>query len=315
MPRDEFELLGEAGRGGLATVWAARQKLLDRMVAIKVLRRGSDPDMHGAARFLREAQLYTQVKSPHVVELYDARVAHGQPYLILELVRGPDLGALLEQDALVVPRALKIAEDVANGLAAMHALGIVHRDVKPANVLVTPSGHAKLADLGLAKMVGDSELTVTGMGLGTMGYIAPEQALDARSVTFKADLYSVGATLYHAIAGQPPLRLRGERLASQIQELHSEVPRPLTSHTSDCPLAVDRFVQRLLAKNPLERPGTAEELAHALCALRRAHFRDWALAHDDGNTTSALHTSQLHATATAPRPRPDLARGGISGHK
>jgi serine/threonine protein kinase len=276
----EFEFLGEIGCGGVGRVWAARQLLLDRMVAVKELRPELrlGPDLH--KRFLREARLYCRVKSPYVVELYDMRVVGGRPYLIMELVGGSTARdrVKLKGGRLPVPEALKIAQDVAHALVAISEQGIVHRDVKPQNILLGPR-RAKLADFGIAKAQDASSLTGDSVrGLGTLPFAAPEQLGSAGApVDARTDLYGLGATLYALISGRAPFPTRrGEQdLLRTLERIHTQPPRPLRDLVPECPAAVDLFVRRLLAKEPSRRPRDAVQVVGRLEALREDLFPEW----------------------------------------
>ncbi|MCA9697174.1 MAG: protein kinase, partial [Myxococcales bacterium] len=194
LPREEFEILGEIGRGATGRVYAAHQKLLRRNVAIKVLRTEVDPDAESQARFVREGRVACMIDSPHVVEVFDLRLVGDRVYLVMELVNGVSAKDRVYGGPLPVPEALKVAEDVAFALEAAHRVGVVHRDIKPANILITPQGDAKLSDFGIAKELDSLEsLTSTGEGLGTLAYVSPEQATEAKTVDRRTDLYSLGA--------------------------------------------------------------------------------------------------------------------------
>jgi serine/threonine protein kinase len=265
LPADEFELLGELGRGATGRVYAARQKLLDRMVAIKVLHTecGDEPESRG--RFLREGRVCIKIASPFVVAVHDMRLVDRRAYLIMELVHGPSVKDRLQSGALGVGEGLRVAHDVARALEATHALGVVHRDVKPANILLVPDGHAKLSDFGIAKELDSLEsLTSTGDGLGTLAYVSPEQATDAKTVGPATDLYGLGATLYHMLAGQPPFTPRSVEV---LMEIIRTPPPLLLTRRPDCPPDLASFVHRLMAKDPAHRPATARFVAERLAEL------------------------------------------------
>ena len=195
------------------------------------------------------------------------RVTQARAYLVMELVDGPSaLNMLRNGGPLPLPQALWIAEQVAMALAAAHTIGIVHRDVKPANVLVSPEVHAKLTDFGIAKDVNSvGSLTASGTGLGTLAYVSPEQAVQASGVDHRADVYSLGATLYHLIGGQPPF---GSRVTGKIvREILEQPPRPLSSLRADCPGDVVDLVHQMLEKAPEARPASAEEVRASLHEL------------------------------------------------
>jgi serine/threonine-protein kinase len=270
VPREEFEVLRELGRGAAGIVLEARRRADGRPVALKVLAERVAPGSADHERFLREGRLAAGLRSPHIVEVLDLRVTpRGQAFLVMELVRGRSLEAALSASGpLAVPDALRVASHVASALVVASAAGVVHRDVKPANVLVTTDGGAKLADFGVARSLSATarSLTASGQGLGTMAYMAPEQVCEARHVDPRADLYGLGATLYHALAGRPPFS------PTTLEALYATVSAPapsLLAARPDCPAAVAGLVHGLLEKDPFERrPPSARQLVRALEALR-----------------------------------------------
>jgi hypothetical protein len=269
----DFALEGELGRGATGRVYAARRLSDGRRVAIKVLaeRVTTGHDLSEAqARFEREGQAAARLRSPFVVEVLERRVHDGRALLVMELVEGPSARDLVVQGGpLPLGRALGIAEDVARGLAIAAQAGIVHRDVKPANIIVGPDGRAKLCDFGMAKDLGGqvAALTRTGQGLGTMAYLPPEQVAGAKHVDPRADVYSLGATLYHLLAGRPPFE---PTTASSLDRILEAPPPPLAAARPDCPLEVVALVEAMLAKDPAGRPAPWS-LPRALEALRRRH--------------------------------------------
>ena len=255
IPADEFELERELGRGAAGRVYAARRRSDGRRVAIKVLAERvttGHEQSEAQQRFEREAAAVAKLRCPQVVELLERRIHDQRTLLIMELVEGPSARDLVQEGPLPLGRALAIAEDVARALAAAAQAGIVHRDVKPANILVGPSG-AKLCDFGLAKDL-DSQVTMltrTGQGLGTMAYLPPEQVDFAKHVDARADTYSLGATLYHLLAGRPPFE------PTDIESLDAIVdapPPPLAAARPEVPPGVVELVEAMLQKDPEARP-------------------------------------------------------------
>jgi serine/threonine protein kinase len=289
LPRDEFEILGEIGRGATGRVYAAHQKLLGRNVAIKVLRHDIDPDDESRARFMREGRVCVKVDSPFVVDVHDVRLADGRVYLIMELINGLSVKDRLFGGPMGIPEAIQIGEEVALGLAAAHNVGIIHRDIKPANILLTPEGRAKLGDFGIAKELDALEsLTATGEGLGTLAYVSPEQATEAKEVDFKTDIYSLGATLYHMIAGRPPFLPSSAKV---LLEILDEPAPSILIHRPDCPRPIAEAIAGMLAKDPLQRvPEQAPAVASLLRSLRRELYPnhqqhpEWTLS-DSGEGT------------------------------
>lgn len=278
LPRDEFEILGEIGRGATGRVYAARQKLLKRNVAVKVLK--TECDEEDRERFIREGSFMVKIQSPYVVEVYDVRLVGDRIYLVMELINGVSAKDRLYGGPMQVPEALKICEDVCYGLAAAHRVGVVHRDVKPANVLLTSQGSGKLSDFGIAKELDSMEsLTSTGEGLGTLAYVSPEQAQEAKAVTPATDIYSLGATLYHLIGGRPPFIPKSAKVLLSILD---EAPPSLQTLAADAPPGVVYLVHHMLEKAAADRPPTADEVASELRKLREEHYPTFLK--DLGNT-------------------------------
>jgi hypothetical protein len=261
-----IQILEELGRGGVGVVYRARDDLLEREIAVKVLRRELAADPGFAERFEREARLAAKVTHPNVVKLHRADQVSGLSFLVTELIPGGSLHDRLRTTGrLPWPEAVKTCAAVARGLAAVHLAGLIHRDVKPGNVLLK-GDVPKLGDFGLARRMTASissvVLTRAGDVVGTPEYMAPEQA-DGSSVGSPADVYALGATLYALIAGHPPFEGQG----FEVMKRHMlEAPRPLDEVVKGVPEAVSALVQRLLAKDPAMR-GQAETVAEELESL------------------------------------------------
>jgi serine/threonine protein kinase len=291
LPKEEFTLVAELGSGSYGRVWAAWQKLMDRMVAVKVLRitGAIDPESEEYQRFVREASLGCKIRSPYVVELYDFRLIKGTPCLIMELVQGPTLLDLINDGPLRFDKTLSIGMDVARALDAVSKVGIVHRDVKPANVLLDEHGTAKLADFGIAREAGGMDLTQTGLGLGSLPYVAPEQAENAKNVDSRTDVYSLGATMFHMLTGEPPYpaRARNRReLETILRRIASEPPTPVSALRPKCPAELSALIARMMAKRPKDRPqshlAACDEFQALLARLRPPREED-----DHGPPTEA----------------------------
>jgi hypothetical protein len=269
---DAIEVRYLVGKGASGSVWAGWQASLNRMVAIKILPQGVT-DEEEQQRFMREGQVVGRIHSPHVVSLYDFRIQNGRPYLLLELVSGLSAMERLREGPLPISDALEIGEHVARALVALQEQDVIHRDVKPSNILLSADGIAKLSDFGIAKdLHSDAGLTQKGTGLGTFSYMAPEQFEEARSVTAAADIYGLGATLYHLIAGRPAfIYSHGVNPTLLVREILTKSPPPLRDLRKDCPGEVADFVRRMLSKDPAARPGPAEFVETMLRKLRRYH--------------------------------------------
>jgi serine/threonine protein kinase len=272
LPREEFEVLGEIGRGATGRVYAARQRLLNRTVAVKVLRNEAQ-DHESLQRFLREGQVCCRIQSPYVVQVHDVRMAQGRIYMVMELINGPSAKDGLARGPLPIPDALRICEDVANALEAAHAAGAIHRDVKPANILLSPEGIAKLGDFGIAKdLDAVQSLTGSGEGLGTLAYVSPEQATEAKAVDPRTDIYGLGATLFHFLAGRPPFLPQNARV---LLEIIDDPPPPLAELRRDCPREVVLLVHEMLSKEPSDRPSPAALVARKLREIRERRYPDY----------------------------------------
>src|SRR5262245_37395429 len=253
------ELLGE---GGDALVYRARDHDLQRSVAVKVLRPELRADPTFVARFEREARSVARLNHRHIVPVYDYGEALGTYFLVMEHVTGGDLRARLRREApLPLNLATRLAVEVAEALGAAHAEGIVHRDVKPANILLTEEGHAKVTDFGIAKMLDVPARTATAALLGTPHYLAPEQASGA-PITPAADVYLVGLLLYELLSGQRPFE--GETFVQvALQHLHKPPPS-LVGLNPAVPPSLAGLVERALAKDPAVRFADGARLAVAL---------------------------------------------------
>jgi serine/threonine-protein kinase len=254
------------GAGGMARVVAARDLRLDRPVAIK-LAPASGIDRAGRERFVREARSSAGFSHPNAVAVFDAGEADGYLYLVMELVDGPSVAArLADHGPLDIDEALTITVAVLAALGAAHAAGIIHRDVKPGNILLGPGGAVKLADFGIAKRLGDISADLTGAGqfIGTPKYLAPEQVV-GEPVTAATDLYAVGVVLFEMLAGHPPFEA-DTPIATAIA--HRDAPIPdLRRVRPDVPVHVAAAVARAMAKDPAARFESAEQMAATLRRL------------------------------------------------
>jgi tRNA A-37 threonylcarbamoyl transferase component Bud32 len=266
------------GKGGSAQVFRAIHRGLNIPVAVKVLHREAlerDPDLY--AQLKSEAHLLEKLQHPNIIRVLEFDDNPQFPYLVLEYIEGLSLAELINQSGrLRLDRAMIIIRQIAEGLKAALELGVIHRDVKPANVLLTRDGHAKLADMGLAMAIrpkgeASSQSSDTGLEamVGTVAYISPEQALSAKDLDHRADIYSLGATFYHAITGELPFqgRSRAEVLLKHVQEVPSAphmVAPGLDPQASE-------LVLQMMAKDPKDRIQTYDALLHALDGLRHRH--------------------------------------------
>jgi serine/threonine protein kinase len=253
-----------AGRGGMGVVFRATHIALERRVAVKLIAPELAADEMFRQRFQRESRVAASIDHPHVIPIFDAGDEDGQLYVAMRYVEGTDLGALLAREGALEPeRAVDVIAQVADALDAAHERGLVHRDVKPANVLLErrASGyHSYLTDFGLVKTVGAASgaLTRTGQWLGTPDYAAPEQ-INGADVDARTDVYALGCMLYHAITGQPPFK--GDTDVAKMFAHLSQPPPSLLEAKPDAPALLDGVIRRAMAKDPAERQGSASELA------------------------------------------------------
>ncbi|MCI0342491.1 MAG: serine/threonine-protein kinase [Planctomycetales bacterium] len=268
-----FRILALLGAGAVGTVYRARQESLDRIVALKVLQKWVTADPSGVQRFLREAKTGSLLDHPGIVQTIDTGFEQGVYYLAMEYVDGGTLADRLKRDGrLRLGEALSLGEKVAAALAHAHERGVVHRDVKPGNILLAKGGEPKVTDLGMAKILEESGLTTltrTGTTMGTLTYMPPEQLLDARQADARSDVYSLGATVFHLIAGTRPYPGTTPReYAEQIQKF--PVHWPPKSSGVEAPPAVRAVIEKAMAKDPAARYARMADFGGELARLRDA---------------------------------------------
>jgi ketosteroid isomerase-like protein len=321
-----FRIEAVAGRGGMGVVYRAVELDLERPVALKLIASDRAADPAFRERFQRESRLAALIDHPNVVPVHGAGEAEGQLYLVMRYVEGTDLHRLLKRDGPLAPeRAAEIVAQVASALDAAHAAGLVHRDVKPANVLVAGDHHAYLGDFGLTRLLSsDEQLTETGQWLGTTDFASPEQ-LQGHRVDARADVYSLGCVLHAALLGTPPFP-RETMPATLLAHLHDPIPRP---STAGAPAGFDRVMVRALAKAPDDRYPSAGDLGRAALAAARGESvteseRSVAVGpaapalngHHPAPPT-AVTRAQTHVqedeTAVLERPRPRRRRRALVG--
>jgi eukaryotic-like serine/threonine-protein kinase len=260
------------GRGGNGIVFKARHRLMQRFVALKTVdTRNLHQANEAVARFTREIEIVSRLEHPNVVRALDVLQTRTHTYLVLEFVDGQDLGAVVkERGPLPVDEAIDYAIQIATGLQYAHSQGVIHRDLKPANLLLTVDGVVKLSDLGLARLYEgghDSRLTMEGLCLGTPEYMAPEQAEDAHSAGPLSDIYSLGATLFHLLTGQLPVK--GNSYLHRLQLLLTAPPQPLLSARPDAPPELAALVDQMRERDPASRPASATAVIESLRAFAK----------------------------------------------
>jgi serine/threonine protein kinase len=290
------------GRGGMSTVYRGTDTSLDRVVAVKV---ALDPLVEESpiylARFTQEAKSAAAIGNPGVVTVYDAGADGPTRFIVMEFVPGKSLADILKEERPLEPaRAADIAAQVADALAAAHAAGIIHRDIKPGNIMVEPNGSVKVLDFGIARAVDGGSLTQTATVLGTSAYMSPEQAL-GQPVDARTDIYSLGCVLYEMLTGEPPFVAD---VAAAVMHQHVRVaPKPAIERNPNIPPSLNDLVMQMLAKSPKDRPQTAAEVRDR---LRQAIANPGG---GDALTTLAM-AAALPTAATVPieaAPPPTLA--------
>ena len=259
-----YELKARLAIGGMGEVWQAIDKVIERQVAIKILKEEYLGDKAFRERFRAEARHAALVNHEGIASVYDFGEEEGSAYLVMELVPGEALSTIIERERfLSAERVLDIVAQTASALHAAHQAGLVHRDVKPGNLLITPDGRVKITDFGIARAVDQVPLTATGQVMGTVQYLSPEQA-SGKSATALTDIYSLGIVAYEALAGKRPFT--GE---SQVAIAMAHIKNPPPPLPESIPLAVRNLILACLAKKPERRPTSARQLARAAIAITR----------------------------------------------
>ena len=307
---DRFVLENELGSGGMARVFLGRDEVLDRPVAVKLLN-----PVHGGTdigdRFEREGRTAARLAHPNVVQVYDAGEAefNGRKtsYIVMEYVPGGDLKGLIDETGrLPGPELARLGDEICAGLAHAHERGVIHRDIKPHNILLDENGHAKVTDFGIARALDTTQATRTGSFLGTALYSSPEQ-LQGQKVTPKSDVYSLGATLYQAAAGESPFA--GSTPIEIASQHVSKIPAPPRERGADVSENLEALILACLAKNPDDRP-TAEEARSRLDAEIRTAAATRAQRTTPVAAAASVGTEQ---TSAAPPPPPPADRPGAAG--
>jgi Protein kinase domain/PASTA domain len=302
-----YRIEAVAGRGGMGVVYRAWHLGLERPVALKVISPGLASQDEFRARFRRESRLAAALDHPHVLPIYEAGESDGVLFIAMRWVDGIDLGRVLDQDgALPLGRAVRLVAQVAGALDCAHSRGLVHRDVKPANVLGADSDHGYLADFGLAKREDTAGLTETGRWLGTADYAAPEQ-IEGGEVGPAADVYALGCVLFAALTGEPPFP-RESAVAVAYAQVHDPAPAAGVS------MAMDAVLARALAKRPADRFASAGELSAAatvaVAAGENRAARAWTLPPTGGATVPLRDEREAPENPLATHPLRDEPTAG-----
>lgn len=276
-----YELGEIIGTGGMGEVRAGRDLELDRPVAIKFLRPQMDPQIEVKIRFASEAEAASRLSHPNIVAVFDAGEDEGVPFIVMELLSGRTLAHKLAGGPLDPGEVQRFGLEILDALEASHAQGILHRDLKPGNVMLTQHGTAKVADFGIAKITEGMDITGTGMMLGTPAYLAPERVA-GKPATPASDIYSAGVVLYELLTAKRPFE--ADTPLGLVRAMQEEEPQPLTEARPNIDPALAAIVERAIAKDPAQRYSSAREMAQAL--------EDWV------PVLPMDHTQPLQAEAT-----------------
>ncbi|MFH1922451.1 MAG: SUMF1/EgtB/PvdO family nonheme iron enzyme [Planctomycetota bacterium] len=306
----QYRLLAKLGAGGMGTVYKALHTKLDRVVSVKVLPAESMQDKSAVVRFEREMKAVGNLKHPNIVQAHDAGEANETHFLVMEYVEGMNLAELVRRHGqLAVADACELVRQAALGLQYAHEHGLVHRDVKPSNVMLASSGEVKVLDFGLALLrglhaEGAGELTDAGQVMGTVDYMAPEQGSDSHQVDIRADIYSLGATLYKLLSGSAPFA--ADKYDTPLKKrlaLATETVPSVASRRKEVPERLARVLGRMLARSPEGRFSTPADVAHALepfvtgCDLEGLFTRSQQLAERPTSAEASLDTSDEQVAA------------------
>ena len=300
-----YQIIEELGRGGMGVVYKAVDNKLKRAVALKFLPFEWTYDAQAKERFVREAQAAAALDHPNICTVHEIDEAENRIFISMAFVEGESLKARIERGLLKIDEALGLGMQVAEGLREAHKKGVIHRDIKSANIMVTESGQAKIMDFGLARVRGGTLLTKEGMTMGTIAYMSPEQA-QGEEVDHRSDIWSLGVVLYEMLAGRLPFR--GEHDQAVVYAILKEPPRPLTAGRPEIPASIEHVVGKALEKNPDQRYQSVEELIDDLKSIgegieperirarrRKAKLRRWKRAGLYGGAAGLLALMALIA--------------------
>src|SRR5258708_4592245 len=287
----QYEIVALLGRGGMATVYRARQLNIKREVAIKVIRADLAETADFIKRFEREAETIASLRHPYILKLFDYGEFGDTVYLVMELVSGGSLAELISKGPLPVATASRLLEQIASALDYSHERGIIHRDLKPQNVLLDEQNNPILTDFGIAKILSQTtSLTQSGMAMGTPSYMSPEQWM-GKALDSRADIYALGIMLFEMLSGQLPFR--AETPYSMMHMHVNEQPPPVREQRAELPPGIDQIISKALAKDPDKRYASAGALAEA--------FKS-ALT----NTTGSRARSEVEEATLVDVPAPSL---------
>lgn len=298
-----YELDHKIGEGGMARVYSGRDLRLNRRVAIKIPHRHMSGDPDFLSRFRHEAQAAAILGHPNIVDVYDVGQDGDIHYIIMEYVEGTDLKTVINREApLSAARAVEIAEQIARGLSAAHKAGMVHRDIKPQNVIVTSDGQARITDFGIAKSHLSTALTETGVSFGTVDYISPEQA-QGRPATPQSDIYALGVVLYEMLTATLPFK--GDSAVAVAMKHVTEEPTPPRRINPQIPVQLEALILRAIDKDPARRPRSALEFSQLLTGYAQVFQQETQVNPALGNERPAQRGQD--------NPPPQRQNGGNGG--
>ena len=306
---NRYELDQKIGEGGMARVYRGRDLRLNRQVAIKVLHSHYAADTNFVNRFHHEAQAAANLHHPNIVDVYDVGVDRDVQYIVMEYIQGSDLKSrILQQGALPIEELITVGAAVAEGLEAAHRMGMVHRDIKPQNIILGSDGQVKITDFGIAKSALSTAMTETGVTFGTADYISPEQAR-GQPATARSDIYSLGVTLYEAATGKLPFS--GDSSIAVAMQHVNDPPPALHLLNPRIPAQLEALILMALRKLPEERPATAREFARLLLGQRHASEQETVVrpvpqrvpARPQSGVPRVPSTAQTAPRPTLPPPR------------
>jgi TolB-like protein/tetratricopeptide (TPR) repeat protein/predicted Ser/Thr protein kinase len=285
-----FEVQEEIGSGGMGTVYRVLDRKINEEMALKVLRPGIVPESKAVERFKNELRLARRVSHKNVCRLYDLHEETGTLFITMEYVRGEDLATLIRrQGRLSAGRAVALASQIAEGLAQAHKLGVIHRDLKPRNIMIDPQDNVRIMDFGIAREAAGADLTTPGMLIGTPDYMSPEQA-SGEATDPRTDIYALGAILFEMVTGRPPFE--GDSPLAVALKHKSDLPPHPRALNAEVPEALDRLILKCLAKSKDDRPQSAEALVADLAAVAKA----------GASSSAAADASTAPAAPRAPSP-------------